>query len=111
MAEETTNITEEQQNTNNSGYIYLIIEREFINSNQEIYRLGKTKKTIQALSASYPLSSRICIYILCNDYNNIEKELYKLFKEHYKQRLDIGYNYFEGNSSKMKGDIMNKANN
>ena len=111
MAEETTNITEEQQNTNNSGYIYLIIEREFINSNQEIYRLGKTKKTIQALSASYPVSSRICIYILCNDYNNIEKELYKIFKENYKQRLDIGYNYFEGNSSKMKDDIMRKANN
>lgn len=110
MAEETTNSTEETQQHNNSGYIYLIIEREFINSNQEIYRLGKTKKTIQALSASYPLSSRICIYILCNDYNNIEKELYKLFKEHYKQRLDIGYNYFEGNSSKMKDDIMNKAN-
>lgn len=110
MTEETSNTSQEQQNNNNSGYIYLIIEREFINSNQEIYRLGKTKKTIQALSASYPLSSRICIYILCNDYNNIEKELYKLFKQNYKQRLDIGYNYFEGNSSKMKDDIMNKAN-
>lgn len=35
--------------------------------------------------------------IICNDCVGMEKQLIKLFKESFKQRKDVGREYFEGN--------------
>lgn len=62
--------------TNIDGYIYMIHLREFINANQPVYKIGKTKqldsrKRIQ----SYPKSSCLIIQIGCSNTDKKETNI------------------------------------
>lgn len=78
------------------NYIYLLIEREFIKTNENIYKLGRTNSEINIRFLQYPKNSKLLFYtqvfdcIITEDI--IIKECCKLFI----QRKDIGKEYFEG---------------
>lgn len=92
----------QQQPREQTGYMYVIIEREFIKTNESIYKIGMTnqydpRKRLQ----NYPHDSRVLILIEKNDARrseNIVKDLLRAHRE-IKHRTDIGAEYFEGDSS------------
>ena len=87
-------------------YIYLIQEREFINAKKEIYKPGRTAQENGKRFVSYPKDSKLLLQIACKDCLMTENIILKQFKEKYKQRKDIGREYFEGNYEEMMNDIM-----
>lgn len=77
-------------------YVYLLQEREFIKTGEPIYKIGMTKQEGLKRFKSYPKGSRLLIHICCEDSRTVEREIIKLFCEKFKRRLDIGFEYFEG---------------
>jgi len=77
-------------------YIYLLQEREFIKAKENIYKLGMTKKENLTRFNQYPKGSLLLSQIICNNSKYIEKILISKFKETFKQKKDIGNEYFEG---------------
>jgi P4 family phage/plasmid primase-like protien len=91
----------------NQEYIYLIQEREFIKTNEEIYKIGRTKQNGIARFKQYPKGSILLIHTSCSDCIIIEKQLINLFKQLFIQRTDIGTEYFQGDYKIMKEYINN----
>jgi T5orf172 domain len=79
-----------------TNYIYLLQEREFIKTKENVYKIGRTKQENHKRFQQYPKSSILLFQMICDDCNNIEKRVIEQFKEKFNQRKDIGYEYFEG---------------
>ena len=77
-------------------YIYLLQEREFIKTKECVYKVGMTKKENHERFNQYPKGSVLLFQMICNNCKNMEKLVLKKFKETFKQRKDIGNEYFEG---------------
>jgi len=77
-------------------YIYLLKEREFIKTKENIYKVGMTKKENLKRFNQYPKNSILLFQMICNNCKNMENFIIKKFKETFKQRKDIGNEYFEG---------------
>ena len=86
-------------------YIYLIQEREFIKTKENIYKIGKTKQENLKRFNSYPNGSNLLLYSICSNCSNIERVIIKLFREKYVLQRDIGNEYFKGNHYEMMKDI------
>jgi hypothetical protein len=85
-----------------TGYIYIIREREFLKTKENIYKIGKTcNKEVKRLQ-SYPKGSRLICTFFVQDCHTVERDLISKFKIEFKQRKDIGTEYFEGDISKMR---------
>lgn len=91
--------------------IYLIHEREFINSKQNIYKIGKTKRPIQQRVSSYPKGSELLFCMYTNNCDLLEKYLINLFIEKFKQRTDFGKERFEGDLNHMIKIIFQNIDN
>ena len=79
-----------------TNYIYLLQEREFTKTNENIYKVGRTKKENYRRFNQYPKGSVLLFQIICNNCENIETQVIKEFKEKFNQKKDIGNEYFEG---------------
>lgn len=79
----------------NQGYIYIIREREFLNMNEDVYKIGRTENFIRRFS-QYPKNSEVVFTIKVENPSKIESELIKKLKQIIKHRRDIGNEYFEG---------------
>ena len=90
------------------GYIYIIKEREFINSNTNIYKIGRTQNILERVK-NYPKNSKLHYTIFVNDVVNTETKLIKLFICHFNHRKDIGREYFEGDVKQMIDIIHNNT--
>ena len=77
-------------------YIYLLQEREFRKTKEYVYKVGMTKKENLERFNQYPKGSVLLFQMICNNCKNMEKLVLKNFKETFKQRKDIGNEYFEG---------------
>jgi len=88
-------------------YIYLVQEREFIKSNEDIYKIGKSKQENLKRFNSYPNGSKLLFQCICTDCNKIERILIKLFREKYELQRYIGNEYFKGGYIEMINDIYN----
>lgn len=77
-------------------YIYLLQEREFIKTKENIYKIGMTRKENHTRFNQYPKGSILLFQMICPNSKKIETELIKLFKIKFKLRTDIGHEYFEG---------------
>ena len=77
-------------------YIYLLQEREFIKTKEYVYKVGMTKKKNHERFNQYPKGSVLLFQMICNNCKNMEKLVLKTYKETFKQRKDIGNEYFEG---------------
>ena len=88
-------------------YIYLLQEREFINSKQPIYKIGKTKQPNHKRFNSYPKGSVLLLQTECSNCDDYEKQILFVFDHNFKKRTDIGSEYFEGNYKMMMKYINN----
>ena len=87
------------------NYVYLLQEREFIKTKENIYKIGKTKQPNNKRFPQYPKGSVLLFQIVCSDCTETENKIMSSFKDTFKQRLDIGREYFEGDYTKMIGEI------
>ncbi len=92
-------------------YIYLCQLREHIKTNENIYKLGKTKQENLKRFKSYPNGTILICQFKCINCDLIEKKLLILFKEKYELQKDIGNEYFKGSCSSMVDDIYNYIKN
>ena len=88
-------------------YVYMIQEREYKNTN--IFKIGKTIQLLHKRMNSYPKDSINIISIKIINCNDIEKCLIKYFSENFKQRTDIGTEYFEGDLDTLKNAFIKIA--
>lgn len=86
-------------------YIYLLQEREFIKTNEPIYKIGKSKQENLKRICNYPNGTKLLFQTICTDCDTLEKELIKTFKDKYELQKDIGNEYFKGNYKEMIKDI------
>ena len=84
-----------------SGHIYMIREREFLKTNENIYKIGKTIN-IKGRMPAYPKNSRLYICFFCStDIDVVEKHMIALFDRRFVKRVDIGAEYYEGDVLEM----------
>jgi hypothetical protein len=88
-------------------YIYLLIEREFIETNKNIYKLGRTKKINLERFNQYPKQSILLFQIKCLNSVNDETVLKKIFSNKFIKHPEIGSEYFQGNADDMIETIYN----
>ena len=92
-----------------NGYIYLLQEREFIKTNEDIYKIGKTVNPKTRLG-KYPKGSIVHLTLPVGDCDKIEVELLKIFDLEFIIRRDVGLEYFEGNLMEMVKRIIDYIN-
>jgi len=97
VSEPTTNIRD--------GYIYLIQEREFIKTNEDVYKIGKTRQKGISRFKQYPKGSDLLYHRACCNCDIIECKIIQVFKTKYIQKREYGIEYFEGNYESMCDDI------
>lgn len=85
--------------------VYLIHVREFLESNKDIYKVGRTTQKGIERFRSYPKGSRVLFLKECFDSIFIEKIIIKKFKEKYQQQEQYGREYFKGDKNDMIQDI------
>lgn len=80
-------------------YIYLIQEREFINTN--VYKVGRSVQINCNRIKSYPKGSTLCMIIKVSDCVKAETKIIKLLKndKKIKRMLDYGREYFKGDEN------------
>lgn len=98
---------------NRISYIYLIREREFINKNEQVYKVGRTTQerglTIKRFTAYKKGSEIIFLKSVCTtQVNSIENVIKKLFNEKFKKHND-GTEYFIGYPNEMCKIIFNEC--
>ena len=87
------------------SYIYLILEREFIKTNENIYKIGRSNQNNDKRIKQYPNNSKLILQTICLDCHFSENKIISLFKTKYIHRNDIGHEYFEGDVFEMRKDI------
>lgn len=97
-----------------TNYIYLVKEREFIKTNENIYKIGRSKQENTKRFLQYPKGSELILQETCIDCIKIEKIIINEFKNHFIHRKDIGNEYFEGDYLKMRkivwGYLLDESN-
>ena len=83
------------------NYIYLLKVREFIKTNENIFKIGMTKKENYKRFNNYPKGSLLLFQMICHDCRYMEKQILLIFKDEFIPRKDIGSEYFEGDYSVM----------
>lgn len=86
-------------------YVYLLQEREFIKTQEQIYKLGKTRQPNNERLKQYPKQSVLLFQMVCKDCDMKEKEILRVFKQKFIHRKDIGQEYFEGVATEMIDEI------
>jgi hypothetical protein len=79
-----------------SEYIYCLIEREFIKTGENVFKIGRTNQDNYDRFKQYPKGSKLIYQCMCVNSKEAEKDIIKKSKEKLKLRKDIGNEYFEG---------------
>ena len=89
------------------GYIYFLREREFLKTNEEIYKIGKTIN-IKNRMPSYPKDSRLYLCFYCpSDIDAVEKHMIAVLDRIcFRKRTDIGSEYYEGDVHEMMSSML-----
>jgi len=93
-----------------SGYIYVIKEREFVKTNENIYKSGKTKRTINERLCQYPKNSILLFTMFVHNCHETEQKIIKELKNKFIQRKDIGTEYFQGDINKIIKEVFDICN-
>lgn len=105
--------TESKELINNENYLYIIKEREFIKTNENVYKIGRTNKGHYKRFTQYPKGSVVMALIKVPDAVLYEGQIKKIFNKTFKQRKDIGSEYYEEDFKKIHKlmiDIVYKLN-
>jgi hypothetical protein len=76
------------------GYLYVIHEREFIRTNECVYKFGRSHDIITRFN-QYPKGSRLLFCVTSNDPVLHERIVLYHLRNLFKNRRDIGAEYFE----------------
>jgi hypothetical protein len=79
-------------------YVYLLKEREFIKTKENIYKIGKTTQLNLSRFSQYPIGSCLLLQLICDNCHKVERLVIEKFKIKYNHRKDIGAEYFEHNN-------------
>ena len=95
--------------TDETHYIYMLQEREFIKSNENIYKIGYTSRSVIERFNEYPKYSNLlfCCPISCSHSRVCENNIIKICSSKFIQRKDIGIEYFEGLKMNIIKEIIN----
>jgi hypothetical protein len=77
-------------------YIYLLQEREFTKTGENIYKIGRTSKENYTRFNQYTKGSILLFQIICDDSINIERKIIEKFKNEFIHCKHIGNEYFMG---------------
>ena len=83
-------------------FCYLLQEREFINSKEPVYKIGRTIQQKMKRIQSYPKGSYLILFMKVYNCNVAEKLIIQTFNNMFIQRIDIGTEYYEGNIELIK---------
>ena len=75
--------------------VYLLIEREFMITKENIFKIGRSVKVCNR-ARQYPKGSQLLVVLPCIDSVVTECNLKRVFSEKFIQRSDIGAEYYEG---------------
>lgn len=81
-------------------YLYILKERQFITTCQEVYKIGQTTQDQQGSSLAKG-KGMLIIQSICFNSLDVHKRLIVAFSNNFIPRKDIGSEYFEGNCVKM----------
>lgn len=82
------------------GHLYIVREREFLKTQEPIYKIGKTTNIVNRMP-KYPKSSRVIAILYCStDIHLAEKRLITKFDATFVKRSDIGSEYYESEQEK-----------
>jgi DNA-directed RNA polymerase subunit RPC12/RpoP len=85
-----------------NGFIYILKEREFIKTNENIYKIGKTSKdNVIDRFKQYPNLSKLYGSWKISNVDEFEKLLKSAFKLKFNNKNEIGTEYYEGNIEEM----------
>ena len=90
--------------------VYIIYEREFINSTQNVYKIGRTSQSHAKRFNSYPKGSILKIQKQVKNSAIIETKIKEIFNQKFKLRRDIGVEYFEGDYNEMENVFIQITN-
>jgi hypothetical protein len=65
------------------NYIYLLQEREFLNTKQNIFKIGRTNQPNYERFKQYPKGSILLCQMMCCDSKKMEKIIIRYFDEHF----------------------------
>ena len=77
-------------------YVYIIREREFLDSCRNVYKIGKTQQDGLKRFEKYPKGSELILHSKCENCTVTEQKILSVFRSKYIARTDIGAEYFEG---------------
>jgi hypothetical protein len=83
------------------GVIYLIKTREFVNSEQNIFKIGKSSKPGANRTSQYPNGSILYFLITVSNENLIEHKIIEIFSKEFIRKKEYGNEYFEGEYNEM----------
>ena len=87
-------------------YIYLIREREFVNSDEQVYKIGRTTNVKNRMN-QYPKDSQVILITPVTDSVWYETQLIKIFEERFERAVCgdnetvVGNEYFKGDLDEM----------
>jgi hypothetical protein len=112
FVQEETIIVQEQINTTKligwkkqSCHIYLLQEREFIKTKENVYKVGKTRQLNFQRFKQYPKGSIVLLHSECHDCDKSENLILSMLRDKFKRCPDYGSEYFEGDYIEMKFEI------
>lgn len=91
----------ENSTTMEKEYVYLLRTREFVGLNMPIYKIGRTKRTIEQRARGYTKGTNFICWLPVPCHCEVEKLLKAEFKSKFIYRADEGYEYFEGDVDEM----------
>lgn len=91
-------------------YCYIVHEREFINANMNVYKIGRTKQLNNKRFKQYPKGSVQKIKEQVSDCIKCEREIKQRFNKIFTQRKDIGIEYYEGKYDDIEQEFIKIVN-
>ena len=79
-----------------TSYVYLLQEREFVKTSENIYKIGRTKKENFTRFNQYPKGSILLFQIICQNDVLVEDLILKQFNLYFTRQPLIGREYFKG---------------
>lgn len=77
------------------GFIYVLIEREFVRSGENVVKVGRTRNMMKRLN-QYPKGSKLLFCMYCDTLVSTETELLRLLDTAFVRRSDMGRERFQG---------------
>ena len=80
------------------GYLYILQEREFFRSGEDVYKVGRTDRDVFERFKEYPKGSRLlfCQHVPLDRVKDLEDEVKARFRRLFRARIDVGSESFVG---------------